>query len=193
MNGRVCGALVQFGCYQHKHKWMSLSPIYIKLSLEVTCISSLVAGGYPSIWFHIILELICIDNVMRIPYVVTLVANYCNHEQYYYIVPQYQSYHILWHKNDTVTYYAIIIHMQPFLWQYGSNYRRRVYTHASFVLIYAGSLFLEGLHGIKAIPVHACIAGNNSGHVIWWKYATCIARWLQASWGYGYQYHARAI
>ena len=29
MNGRVCVALVQFGCYQHKHKWMSSSPIYI--------------------------------------------------------------------------------------------------------------------------------------------------------------------
>ena len=36
MNGRVCGALVQFGCYQHQHKWMSSSPIYIRLSLEVT-------------------------------------------------------------------------------------------------------------------------------------------------------------
>ena len=55
------------------------------------------------------------DNVMRILYVVTLVANYCNHEQYY-IVPQYQSYHILWYKSDTVTYYAMIMHicMQPF-------------------------------------------------------------------------------
>ena len=37
MNGRVCGALVQFSCYQHKYKWMSSSPIYIRLSLEVTC------------------------------------------------------------------------------------------------------------------------------------------------------------
>ena len=28
---------VQFGCCQHKHKWMSSSPIYVRLSLEVTC------------------------------------------------------------------------------------------------------------------------------------------------------------
>ena len=33
MNGRICGALVQFSCYHHKHKWMSSSPIYIRLSL----------------------------------------------------------------------------------------------------------------------------------------------------------------
>ena len=38
MNGRVCGALVQFGCYQYKHKQMSSSLINIRLSLEVTCI-----------------------------------------------------------------------------------------------------------------------------------------------------------
>ena len=35
-NGSVCGALVQFGCYLHRHKWMSLRPIHIRLSLEVT-------------------------------------------------------------------------------------------------------------------------------------------------------------
>ena len=37
MNGSVCGALVQFGCYLHRHKWMSLHPIHIRRSLEVTC------------------------------------------------------------------------------------------------------------------------------------------------------------
>ena len=50
MHVHVCGALVQFGCYQHKHKRLSSIPIYmyIRLSLEVnmymymymcTCIS----------------------------------------------------------------------------------------------------------------------------------------------------------
>ena len=36
MNGRVYGALVQFGCYQHRHECM-LSPIHIRLSLELSC------------------------------------------------------------------------------------------------------------------------------------------------------------
>ena len=24
VKGRVCGALVQFGCYQHRHEWMNV-------------------------------------------------------------------------------------------------------------------------------------------------------------------------
>ena len=45
MNGRVCDALVQLGCYQHKHiKWMNSSPTYIRLSLEVTCLMYMYAG-----------------------------------------------------------------------------------------------------------------------------------------------------
>ena len=59
MGWRICGALVQFscyqhwyewkdlwcsivqfGCYQHRHKWISSSPIYIRLSLEVTCMQA---------------------------------------------------------------------------------------------------------------------------------------------------------
>ena len=35
---RVCVALVQFGCYQHRRKWMCVkAPIYMRLSLEVSC------------------------------------------------------------------------------------------------------------------------------------------------------------
>ena len=26
MNGRICGALLQFGCYQHRHKQMCKAP-----------------------------------------------------------------------------------------------------------------------------------------------------------------------
>ena len=82
---------------------------------------------------------------------------------------------IICHRSDTVTYYAMIMHMQSFLWQYtGSNYRHRVYIHASLVPMHACRLsFLRG-PGNEAIPMHACIAGNNcnSGHMIRWKYAT---------------------
>ena len=36
MGWRVCGALVQFSCYQHRYEWM-LSPIHIRVSLELLC------------------------------------------------------------------------------------------------------------------------------------------------------------
>ena len=35
MNGKIYGPLVQFSCYQHKHKWMSRAPSIFRLSLEV--------------------------------------------------------------------------------------------------------------------------------------------------------------
>ena len=37
MGWRLCGALVQFDCYQHRYEWMFICPIYIRLSLESSC------------------------------------------------------------------------------------------------------------------------------------------------------------
>ena len=36
MNGRICGALVQFGCYHHRHNQDNCVPIHIRLSLELS-------------------------------------------------------------------------------------------------------------------------------------------------------------
>ena len=36
MNGRICGALVLFGCYQHRHNQDNCVPIHIRLSLELS-------------------------------------------------------------------------------------------------------------------------------------------------------------
>ena len=42
MNGRVCGTLVQFGYYQHRHEWT----IHIQLSLEIISFSEIFISVY---------------------------------------------------------------------------------------------------------------------------------------------------
>ena len=49
IGGRICGALVQFGCYQHRHEWMC--PIYVRLSLNYHACTCTV-GTVLIAWFH---------------------------------------------------------------------------------------------------------------------------------------------